>query len=62
MVSGKIRDMLPKDVLDNDSRLVLVNAMYFKGTWNKTFEWIDTYDAKFRLNKVKLHKETLNEL
>uniref|UniRef100_A0A4W6G0R8 Leukocyte elastase inhibitor n=1 Tax=Lates calcarifer TaxID=8187 RepID=A0A4W6G0R8_LATCA len=48
---GKIRDMLPKDVLDNDSRLVLVNAMYFKGTWNKTFERIDTYDAKFRLNK-----------
>uniref|UniRef100_A0A4W6G176 Serpin B6 n=1 Tax=Lates calcarifer TaxID=8187 RepID=A0A4W6G176_LATCA len=49
---GKIRDMLPKDVLDNDSRLVLVNAMYFKGTWNKTFERIDTYDAKFRLNKI----------
>uniref|UniRef100_A0A4W6G264 Serpin peptidase inhibitor, clade B (ovalbumin), member 1, like 3 n=1 Tax=Lates calcarifer TaxID=8187 RepID=A0A4W6G264_LATCA len=56
---GKIRDMLPKDVLDNDSRLVLVNAMYFKGTWNKTFERIDTYDAKFRLNKpVKMMNKT----
>ncbi|GLD55025.1 leukocyte elastase inhibitor-like protein [Lates japonicus] len=48
---GKIRDILAKGVLDEDSRLVLVNAMYFKGTWDKKFKRIDTYDATFRLNK-----------
>ncbi|XP_045904507.1 leukocyte elastase inhibitor-like [Micropterus dolomieu] len=48
---GKIKDVLAQGAVDNMTRLVLVNAMYFKGSWNKPFEKIDTRDAQFRLNK-----------
>ncbi|XP_061661942.1 serpin peptidase inhibitor, clade B (ovalbumin), member 1, like 3 [Syngnathoides biaculeatus] len=48
---GKIKDVLAQGVLDNMTRLVLVNAIYFKGDWNKKFNESATYDAQFRLNK-----------
>ncbi|KAG7242263.1 hypothetical protein INR49_024032 [Caranx melampygus] len=50
---GKIQDVLAKGVVDNMTRLVLVNAIYFKGNWNKQFKRNFTRDANFRLNKVK---------
>ncbi len=31
--NGKIKDLIPKGVLDPLTRLVLTNAIYFKGTW-----------------------------
>ncbi|XP_054620837.1 leukocyte elastase inhibitor-like isoform X1 [Dunckerocampus dactyliophorus] len=48
---GKIKDVLAPGVLDNMTRLVLVNAIYFKGDWNKKFKESSTHDAQFRLNK-----------
>ncbi|XP_077411145.1 serpin peptidase inhibitor, clade B (ovalbumin), member 1, like 3 [Vanacampus margaritifer] len=48
---GKIKDVLASGVLDSLTRLVLVNAIYFKGNWNKKFKDSDTRDAQFRLNK-----------
>ncbi|XP_057679958.1 leukocyte elastase inhibitor-like isoform X2 [Corythoichthys intestinalis] len=48
---GKIKDVLAQGVLDSLSRLVLVNAIYFKGNWNKKFQETSTHDAQFRLNK-----------
>uniref|UniRef100_A0A8C9Y5E9 Serpin domain-containing protein n=1 Tax=Sander lucioperca TaxID=283035 RepID=A0A8C9Y5E9_SANLU len=50
----KIKDLLAKGDVDSLSRLVLVNAMYFKSDWNEKFQWDDTRDAQFRLNKVTL--------
>ncbi|XP_061613412.1 leukocyte elastase inhibitor-like isoform X1 [Phyllopteryx taeniolatus] len=48
---GKIKDVLAEGVLDSMIRLVLVNAIYFKGNWNKKFNESATRDAQFRLNK-----------
>ncbi|XP_070783960.1 leukocyte elastase inhibitor-like isoform X2 [Enoplosus armatus] len=48
---GKIKDVLAQGVVDSMTRLVLVNAIYFKGNWNKQFQESATRDAKFRLNK-----------
>ncbi|KAM6908530.1 leukocyte elastase inhibitor-like isoform 1-T1 [Lycodopsis pacificus] len=48
---GKIKDLLAQGVVDGLTRLVLVNAIYFKGNWNKQFQESATNDAQFRLNK-----------
>ncbi|TDG97078.1 hypothetical protein EPR50_G00222370 [Perca flavescens] len=47
----KIKDLLAKGDVDSLSRLVLVNAMYFKSDWNRQFQQYATQDAQFRLNK-----------
>ncbi|KAM9774605.1 serpin peptidase inhibitor, clade B (ovalbumin), member 1, like 3 [Syngnathus typhle] len=49
---GKIKDILAQGVLDNMSRLVLVNAIYFKGNWAKKFDETSTYDTQFHLSKT----------
>ena len=57
--SGKIKDLLAQGVLDSMTRLVLVNAIYFKGNWNKKFKEDVTHDAQFRINQVTLLKENI---
>ncbi|XP_070841604.1 leukocyte elastase inhibitor-like isoform X1 [Chaetodon trifascialis] len=48
---GKIKDVLTQGVVDSMTRLVLVNAIYFKGSWNKRFQESSTSDAQFRVNQ-----------
>ncbi|PWA24996.1 hypothetical protein CCH79_00016040 [Gambusia affinis] len=48
---GKIKDMVPEGGVDRMTRMVLVNALYFIGSWNETFDRRSTYEAQFRLNK-----------
>lgn len=48
----KIKNLLAEGVVDQLTRLVLVNAIYFKGNWEKKFKESSTSDALFKLNKV----------
>lgn len=40
--------------MDSETKLVLVNAIYFKGSWHQRFLERNTSDAEFRINKVPL--------
>lgn len=46
---GKIKDLIPAGVLDSMTRLVLTNAIYFKGNWARQFKKDQTQDAPFIL-------------
>ena len=45
----KIKDLIPQGVLDKLTRLVLTNAIYFKGNWASQFEAEQTEDTPFTL-------------
>ena len=45
----KIQELIPEGVLSNMTRLVLTNAIYFKGAWSHRFEEEDTKDGSFTL-------------
>jgi len=46
--TGKIKDMIPPGVLNSLTRLVLANAVYFKGKWAIQFKEENTKKADFR--------------
>jgi serpin B len=45
----KIKDLLPRGAVTRDTRLVLTNAIYFKGTWLDPFKKEATKDLPFTL-------------
>ncbi|XP_042560383.1 leukocyte elastase inhibitor-like [Clupea harengus] len=47
----KIKDLLAKGDVDNSTRLVLVNALYFKGDWEMKFNRGNTTEVQFKINK-----------
>lgn len=44
---NKIKDLLKRGVLGENTRLVLTNAVYFKGGWSSPFDKGQTRDAEF---------------
>ena len=45
----RIVDMIPKEAIDNLTRMVLTNAIYFRAAWASPFEERDTSEAPFQL-------------
>lgn len=54
--NGKIKDLIPKGMLDSMTRLVLTNAIYFKGTWVWQFDPKDTREEDFKITPEKVVK------
>lgn len=52
--AGKIQELLSAGILNPLTKLVLVNAIYFKGNWDKKFPESATHEVDFRVNKVPL--------
>ncbi|XP_060199518.1 serpin-ZX-like [Lycium barbarum] len=44
-----IKEILPRDAVNNMTRLILANALYFKGEWNEKFDASETKDQEFHL-------------
>ncbi|CAH0600569.1 unnamed protein product [Chrysodeixis includens] len=47
--NNRIKDLLTPDSIDNSTRIVLVNALYFKGTWKKQFDPMHTTNLPFHI-------------
>ncbi|MBW3013092.1 serpin family protein [Candidatus Woesearchaeota archaeon] len=64
--NDKIKDLIPERIINEMTRLVLTNAIYFKGTWVKQFDKKDTMDEDFYVNpettvKVPMMRQTGEE-
>ncbi|MCK4980282.1 MAG: serpin family protein, partial [Candidatus Delongbacteria bacterium] len=51
--NNKIKNLIPKGILDALTRLVLTNAVYFKGEWKEQFKKRSTQDNVFYTFKDK---------
>ncbi|XVF63975.1 hypothetical protein PTKIN_Ptkin09bG0130000 [Pterospermum kingtungense] len=47
--NGLIKEVLPPESVDKDTRLIFANALYFKGAWNEPFDASKTKDQDFHL-------------
>jgi len=52
----KIKDLIPSGALNDLTRLVLTNAVYFKSKWLKQFDKEKTYDADFKMDSGNMVK------
>jgi serine protease inhibitor len=57
--ANKIKDLIAPGVLTPSTRLVLTNAIYFKGDWQTQFEREDTKDEDFHVSAAQTVKAPL---
>ncbi|XP_077209582.1 serpin B6-like [Paroedura picta] len=48
---NKIKNLLPEGIIDSETRMVLVNAIYFKGNWANQFLPEHTKERPFKISK-----------
>jgi serpin B len=54
--NNKIKDLIPRGVINSLTRLVLTNAVYFKGTWEWEFDKSDTRESDFKITPANIVK------
>ncbi|QEE15950.1 serpin family protein [Promethearchaeum syntrophicum] len=54
--NDKIKDLIPPGALDSDTKLVLTNAIYFRGAWQRIFDESYTYEENFRITTLNVVK------
>ncbi len=47
--NGKIKNLIPRNKLKSSVKLVITNAIYFKGDWEWKFDKSDTVDQDFKI-------------
>ncbi len=60
--NDKIKDLIPQGTLDATTRLVLTNAIYFKGNWIIQFNKNNTWESDFRVSPGKTVKAQMMSL
>jgi len=59
---SKIKDLLPPRSVNSNTKLVLTNAIYFKGNWQTQFDKASTKDEDFQLSTAQTIKAPLMHL
>ncbi len=59
--NNRIKDLIPAGAIDPVVRLVITNAVYFKGTWIKQFDINKTVDADFWVTSNKTTRVPMME-
>ncbi|CAH0407675.1 unnamed protein product [Chilo suppressalis] len=59
---GKIKDLISPSMLDSLTRLILLSACYFKGTWKTKFNPNNTKSTDFYVNPSKTIKVDMMQL
>lgn len=54
--NNKIKDLIPVGFINSMTKLVLTNAIYFKGTWEWEFDKSNTHDQNFKITSNNIVK------
>lgn len=57
-----IKDIISPNAINDLTRLVVVNALYFKGDWHKEFNACETHEAKFYATPEKTTKKEFMQI
>lgn len=55
LLKGVIKNIVQPSSVDPQTEMVLVNAIYFKGWWEKAFKDEETQAVPFRITEVHCH-------